>query len=153
MLPTPSSPASVTPSDDEIVLARESGSRVSRMLQRSVELRVQPAGRGQDDSVPIPPAAARLLGEILIQMGRGNTVALLTTQGELTTQQAADILSVSRPYLIKLLEEGKLPFRKVGKHRRILLGDLVALKQKIDNERDSALRRLAEEGQELDMGY
>lgn len=70
---------------------------------------------------------------------------------QLTTQEAADMLGVSRPYLIKLLEEHKIPFFKVGMHRRILFGDLMRYKKERDREREKALEKIAEISQELDL--
>jgi excisionase family DNA binding protein len=108
---------------------------------------------GQHASVPIPATVLDLLQGILVQMAQGNAVTVVPVHAELTTQQAADLLNVSRPFLIEQLEQGKLPFRKVGTHRRIRLADLMAYKQTIDQQRSAALDELAAQAQELGMGY
>lgn len=108
---------------------------------------------GDDQRVKLPTSAVRLLLDILEQMARGNAVTLIPVHAELTTQQAADVLNVSRPFVVKLIDEGKLPFRKVGAHRRIKFEDLMAFKTSIDNSRHEALNKLVEQAQELDMGY
>ncbi|MGE1153094.1 helix-turn-helix domain-containing protein [Pseudomonas kitaguniensis] len=79
--------------------------------------------------------------------------AAVQVQRELTSQQAADRLNVSRPHLVKLLEEGALPFTKTGRHRRIRFSDLIAFKQRRDEEIHEAMNALAQQAQELRMGY
>ncbi|GAB4217112.1 MAG: hypothetical protein OHK0012_20780 [Synechococcales cyanobacterium] len=150
----------IAPSAADTELARESSRQLSRFLgKHSVErqipdfrLRVQ-ADDEPEEVVVIPMSAFRLLTDILTQMARGNAVTLMPVHTELTTQQAADLLNVSRPFLISLIENDKIPYRKVGTHRRIRFDDLMAYKQKIDNERLHTLEELAREAQELDMGY
>jgi len=97
--------------------------------------------------------AVQLLGTILTEIARGNSVAAVAVQAELTTQQAADLLNVSRPYLIKLLEQGKIPHHKSGSHRRVALRDVVDYKREADQRREAALAELADLGQELDSDH
>ncbi len=104
-------------------------------------------------TVTIPPAAYKLLVEILAQMAEGNAVSIVPIKKELTTQEAADILNVSRPYLVKLLELGKIPYRKVGTRRRVLTTDVLDYKNQIDSQRIQTLFELAAQAQELNMGY
>ncbi len=86
-------------------------------------------------------------------MSRGNAVTLIPLHAELTTQEAAEFLNVSRPHVIRLLETGKMKHRKVGTHRRIRFSDLQEFKKRQDQESDAALEELAKQAQELDMGY
>lgn len=108
---------------------------------------------GTEQTVEIPSTAFHLLVDILAQMAQGNAVTLIPIHAELTTQEAADILNVSRPFLIKLIESGELPYRRVGRHRRIFFKDVMKYKQQIDNQRMQVLDELVAQAQELNMGY
>ncbi|MCA1595756.1 MAG: excisionase family DNA-binding protein [Chloroflexi bacterium] len=104
-------------------------------------------------ALSIPLSAFRLLSEILKEMAKGNAVTVLPVRALLSTQQAANLLNVSRPFLVGLLESGKIPHQKLGTHRRVLFQDLMAFKKKADIASDRALRAIQEEAQELDLGY
>ena len=86
-------------------------------------------------------------------MADGHSVGLLPIQAELTTQEAAELLNISRPYLVQMLENGEIPFRKVGTKRRILTKDILNFKKKTEKERLNVLQKLADQAQELNMGY
>ena len=104
-------------------------------------------------AVRIPTSALRLLLEVLTEIGQGNAVSIIPIHAELTTQEAADVLNVSRPFLVQLLEKGDMPFHKIGTHRRVRYQDVISYKKHIDIERRKALDELAAEAQELGMGY
>ena len=106
---------------------------------------------GQEKSLMIPSVAYELLIDILSQLSQGNAVTLVPVKAELSTQQAANLLNVSRPYLIKLLESEEIPYRKVGKHRRILAKDLYKYKAEIDEKRNQSLDELTALTEELDL--
>jgi excisionase family DNA binding protein len=105
------------------------------------------------ESFLLPEVAARLLARLLAELGQGNAVALIPVEAELTTQQAADFLNVSRPHLVRLLEDRKIPFHKVGTHRRVKFADLANYKKQFEERRRAAVDELAAQGQELEMGY
>ncbi|MEI8376688.1 MAG: helix-turn-helix domain-containing protein [Planctomycetota bacterium] len=145
----------VAPSEDDTRLAEESSRRLTRFLgkqRKGFRLRVQ-ADDEPEETVAIPTSAFRLLNDILTEMAKGNAVTLIPVHAELTTQQAADILNVSRPFLVRLVEEGKIPCRKVGTHRRIRFDDLLQYKRRMDQDRLKTLEELAAQAQELGMGY
>jgi len=122
-------------------------------LRRKSEVKMRLIGDAGETEVTIPAAAVELFAEILAQMAKGNAVALTPIHAELTTQEAADLLNVSRPHLVSLLEKGELPFRKVGTHRRIAVAELLAYKAKVRAARIRDLDELAAEAQKLRLGY
>ena len=103
--------------------------------------------------VEIPTSALRLLVDILSELSNGNAVRVVPVHAELTTQEAADLLNVSRPHLVKLLEEGALPHHKTGKHRRVRFEDLMQFKSERDRASEIAMEELTKQAQELEMGY
>jgi excisionase family DNA binding protein len=104
-----------------------------------------------DDALVVPREAAVLLAQVLGYLASGEGVAVMPESAELTTQQAAEFLNVSRPYLIKLLETGKIPFRLVGTHRRVRFRDLREYKNRDDLERRRAADDLTGLSQELGL--
>ncbi len=144
----------VAPTEADTQLARESSRRLaSHHLGRRSSVRLQVLDGKAAETVTVPASALRLFLHILAEMAQGNAVTLIPTRAELTTQQAADLLNVSRPYLVKLLDEGKIPFRTVGKYRRVRFDDLMAYKRKDDEARAKILDQLTAEAQELGMVY
>jgi excisionase family DNA binding protein len=103
--------------------------------------------------IALPLQAVQVLAEALGHLAAGNDVIVQAQPHEMTTQQAADYLHVSRPFLIGLLEKNEIPHRKVGSHRRILSADVTAYKQRNDAQRLQVLEQLAAQAQELGMGY
>ena len=142
----------VAPSAADAQLARESSRLLAtHKLGRKSSVRIRLLDDG--DELAVPTSAVRLLLQLLIEMSQGNAVTLIPTHAELTTQQAADLLRVSRPYLVKLLDEGKMPCRAVGKYRRVRFDDLMAYKRRDDQARAKVLDELTAEGQKLGIGY
>lgn len=104
-------------------------------------------------ALELPTSALRLLVEILGEMAAGNSLRVVPIHAELTTQEAADLLCVSRPHLVKLLEEGALPHHKAGRHRRVFFSDLMAYKQQRAETSRQALNELANLSAELGLDY
>src|SRR5262249_24082381 len=103
---------------------------------------------GREHTVPLPSEAAALIEDLLGRLMQGDRVAVLTEEQELTPNEAARILGISRPLVVHRMEVGDLPFRYVGKHRRVRLKDVIALKTRMDAQR-SALGELAGETESL----
>ncbi|MCA9226943.1 MAG: helix-turn-helix domain-containing protein [Planctomycetales bacterium] len=145
----------VAPSEADATLARESSRLLAaRKMGRKKSVRIR---LGDDDdeaeALTVPVSALRLFQHLLTEMSQGHSVTLIPTHAELTTQQAADLLNVSRPYVVKLLDEGKILSRTVGKYRRVRFDDLMAYKRKDDQARATVLDQLTSEAQELGLGY
>lgn len=111
------------------------------------------SSNNESDDLILPGYAINLLLDILTEMSKGNAITVMPIHAELSTQETAELLNVSRPHLVVLLEQGKIPFRKVGTHRRVLAKDVFDYKQRIDEDCLKALDELAAQAQELGMGY
>ena len=140
--------------EDEVLQARDVCRQMGHWTDQGqpLSLRLQREGQS-DEAVMIPPTAFRLLKEVLTQMAQGKPVAIVGLDEELTTQQAADLLNVSRPFLVEQLEKNRIPFRKVGTHRRVLFRDVMEFKATMDRNRLSALEELSALDQQLGLGY
>jgi excisionase family DNA binding protein len=149
-------PNAVSPSRDDEELAISSRKSIARIVSSKsdspLSLRVSTQG-GDETVVSVPAAAFKLFGGILNEMAKGNAVTLISVHAELTTQQAAGLLGVSRPFIVEQLEKGNILFRKVGTHRRLLFKDLMEYKRSMDRKRLESLDELAEEAQKLGLGY
>lgn len=141
------------PSAQDAAIARVSGQLLSRYVRQKRPLMLRVTDVDQERPIELPAGVVALLMDILEAMAAGRGVTLMPENAELTTVQAAEVLNVSRPFLIKLLDEGTIPHRKVGKHRRIRMEDVMAYKAAIDHEREAVLDQLVSEAQEQDMGY
>lgn len=142
------------PSAADAKAAMKSSRQLSQLLRRkkkqSIRVRIQ-TGNTMDESVVIPRPAFALLRDILAEMSKGNAVTLIPTDADLSTQQAADILNVSRPFLIGQLEKGAIPYRMVGTHRRVKFKDLAAHKRTLARNRFAALDKLSALDQKLGL--
>ncbi len=145
----------VAPTEADALLARESSRRLAaHKLGKRSSVRIQLLDDSdRAETVAVPASALRMFLHLLTEMSQGNAVTLIPTHAELTTQEAANLLSVSRPYLVKLLDEEKIPCRTVGKYRRVRFDDLMAYKSKDDEARARILDQMTAEAQELGMGY
>lgn len=101
----------------------------------------------------LPPKVLRLIADLLGSLAQGKAVAIVPKELDVTTQEAAMFLNVSRPYLVRLLEEGKIPYHKVGTHRRIRFEDLVLYKEERRKISGDAIQELVDQAQELGLGY
>ncbi len=143
----------IAPSKSDTALARESGQKLAVHLSQSDALHLQVTTGTTSEELVLPPSVLRLLLRVLTEMGQGNAVTLTSLHAELTTQQAADLLNVSRPHLVKLLDEATIPSRGVGTQRRIQLEVILAYKQDFQARRQATLDELAALSQDLGMGY
>jgi len=140
------------PSMETANLARESATALSRLLRDHPEID-RARVRLDDEDLVLPRAALDMLRNLLSEMAQGNAVTIVPVHAELTTQEAANMLNVSRPYLVKLLNQGKIAHTMVESHRRVRLTDLLAYKKDQDAASRSALDELTEQAQDLGLGY
>lgn len=143
------------PADREVKAALQGQRALAAYLSTSVETqRIQIYDdKDQAHQIELPTSALRLLVDILAELADGNAVQVVPVHAELTTQEAAELLNVSRPHLVKLLESEALPFHKTGKHRRIRFADLMRFKAERDRTSTEAMSELARQAQDLGMDY
>ena len=143
------------PNAQEIALAKLSSQELSAVLATNgdvSDLNVV-SQDGEVHSVKLPKSAIKLMIEILTQLGHGNSINITPIHAELTTQEAADLLNMSRPTFIKLLDSGDLPHTRTGNRRKVAFRDLMTYKQNIEAKRLEALDELSALDQELGLGY
>lgn len=144
----------VAPTEQEAQLAEMSVRALARIVPRTeAETITVSLASGTGEHVAIPTVAFRFLLTILEELAKGNAITVIAIHAELTTQQAADLLGVSRPYLVKLLDEDKIQYHRVGTHRRVAFRDLMEYKRSTREARRKTLAELTAEAQELEMGY
>ena len=141
------------PSREDAELARASGQRLAPFARKNRRLTMNVREAGQETPIELPAGAVQLLMTILEDIAAGRAVTIVPHDAELTTQETAGILNFSRPFVIQLLKDGKLPFRMVGTHRRVRFDEAMAYKVALDQDRRAALDELVEQAQELNMGY
>lgn len=139
------------PSKQERKLAQESypslTSAIEQLKTDMVEIEIEET----NDKLVLPVKALNLLGDILKAMSQGKPISIVPLATEVTTQSAAEILGCSRPYLVKLLEEGQIEYTKIGKHRRIKYEDVIDYKKKMKEEQKNRLIEMMNKDEELGL--
>ena len=139
------------PDPKEVKQAKVIGKELSSLASLNDEDEIKLVFRkgNKEVELPFPTSALNLLMRIVEQMALGNSVTMIPVHAQLTTQEAANLLNVSRPFVVKLLKEGKIPCFKVGAHRRVLFEDLMTYKKEMLEESEKARAELARLGQEI----
>ncbi len=137
------------PTEMDASLAKETSRLLAPCTQSAAPLSVRVVGSLKEETLRIPAPAVKMLVRILEEMALGNAVTLIPVHAELTTQEAADMLNISRPSLIQLLDEAQIEYRKVGTHRRVRFKSLVSYKRRADAQRRAALAELVAYDQEI----
>lgn len=139
------------PSKQERKLAQESYSSLISAIEQLKTDEVEIEIEETSDKLVLPVKALNLLGDILNAMSQGKPISIVPLATEVTTQSAAEILGCSRPYLVKLLEEGKIEYTKIGKHRRIKYEDVIDYKKKMKEEQKNHLIEMMNKDEELGL--
>jgi excisionase family DNA binding protein len=139
-------------SDKDIEMARVAQRCIMESLDHSKAAEITlTTDKGKYPSIALPPASLRMIGEILGAMSEGRSITLMPSKREFSTVEAANFINVSRPFIIKEIEAGKLKHRLVGTHRRVLLEDLIEYKSAMQSKQYAALDRMAENAKELGL--
>lgn len=139
----------ILPAENELPAIR----RIEQFLEATAQSKacLPTLSGAEGEEMEVPESLFQALRQVVHQMAQERAAMILSVNKDLTTQEAADILRVSRPFLIKLLEEGKIPYFLVGTHRRIHFHDLMAYKTRWEAERRAALDELTRLGQEMGL--
>ena len=138
--------------EHDAALAQAAQRCLMAALDHSRAATIKLVAEGEDmPAVELPPKALRFVADLLGLMGQRQPVMLMPQKLELSTQEVAAFLNVSRPFVVKQIESGRLACRKVGRHRRVLFEDLLAYQQSLRHETEAALQALADQGQELEI--
>ena len=143
----------IAPTKQDAQLAAQAVDRLSHYLNRPDDIKIQLGPEGQREYIAVPQLIMGLLSQILKETANGHAVSVMPVDAEMTTSEAADYLNVSRPYVIGLLELGKIPFHKVGSHRRIRLEDVVEYKKRQMAASYAAMEELQAQAEELNMEF
>lgn len=143
-----------TLSPPEAEMARDAQRFIMAALDHSRAARIiLTTDDGKNPSVSVPPATLRFIGQVLGALSGGQSVAIVSAEREFTTVEAANFLNVSRPFVVKEMQEGRLPHRKVGSHRRVAFDDLVAYANAMRAGQRAALERMADNARDLGLDY
>lgn len=142
----------ITPNERETRYASEGSRLLSRLMESQETVHLHASGT-ETDEITLPANLAGLIRDVLAYVAQGQPITILPVQAELTTGQAADLLGISRPHIVKLLEEGKIAFRQVGTKRRVPVSDLLRYREENKAQRLATLSELQAQAQELNMGY
>lgn len=147
----------VLPKSHDIDLAEKALLQMSSFLsqgrKKDIQFSLRRPSRKEIIEFSLSPTIVELIFRTLVHIAKGNAVTIVPFHAELTTQEAANFLNISRPFLIQLLEKGKIPFRRVGRHRRILFEDIVKYKEKSKEKSRKIREELTREAQELGLDY
>jgi excisionase family DNA binding protein len=134
----------------EATIARAAADKLRAVAKSGNDIKISVQGEA-DVIVPLPARAVELIFRILESMGEGVPISVIPHQAELTTQQAADYLNVSRPFLVQQIEANKLAYRKVGSHRRVRFSDLVEFENSSRVKQGAAMKRISEQAHKLGL--
>lgn len=140
-------------SDEERHALQKQIGHLRRMWQGRTHRRLRLQGGEEGPSVSLPDAVGGVVVDMLTELAAGHAVSIGAASEELTTREAAELLNVSRPHLVKLLEEGAIPFHKVGTHRRVRRRNVLAYKAYQRERAEDAMQKLADQAQEQELGY
>jgi len=141
------------PTPEEMEEAKTSSRTLAKYADADRVHMTMRGSNGESDELVLPGHVLQMLLTVLSEMSQGNAISLIPRHQELSTQEAASILNVSRPFLVGLLENAEIPHHKVGSHRRVRLEDVLAYKERLDEQRIDALDRLTAISQDEGMGY